>query len=415
MHRSGTSLLAGLLESAGLFMGPRLMDANPGNPWGYFEDLDFVVLHMDALTAQDLNEMGWTEAPGVAMPSSLDDRIGAIVAERRGRGAAWGWKDPRTALFLEHWRDALPEAVFAFVYRAPWEVADSLLRRSNEGDDFFKSDPAAAVRLWLAYNRRLLRFVEAHGDRCVLMHSGAVKERAGEAVDLIANRFGLALTRPDPARIVESGAGLRMLPYRAALVRAHCPEAAAVYDALHRVAVLPPSESPQAGMRGSRRPGRLAKKVALPARAAALFCRGVCCGCMMGTRLLREALLIHDSGLLDEAYYRRENPDVAKAGIPPLVHFVTRGAREGRPPHPLFDMGHYVKTYDDADPAQVNPLVHFLRQPLWEGRRPNSGFDPFRYLDEHPDAVVEGVNPLVHYVAQTAQGKGGEERSEASA
>ena len=47
MHRSGTSLTASLLQSAGLNLGDRLMEATAtGNPLkGYFEDLDFVEFH----------------------------------------------------------------------------------------------------------------------------------------------------------------------------------------------------------------------------------------------------------------------------------------------------------------------------------------------------------------------------------
>ena len=51
MHRSGTSLAASLLQSAGLDVGERLMEGNWSNPRGHFEDLDFVkdrLLHVSA-------------------------------------------------------------------------------------------------------------------------------------------------------------------------------------------------------------------------------------------------------------------------------------------------------------------------------------------------------------------------------
>ncbi|MEL7418373.1 MAG: hypothetical protein AAGK10_07335 [Cyanobacteria bacterium J06555_3] len=40
MHRSGTSLTASLLQSAGVYLGDRLMSADSGNAKGYFEDWD---------------------------------------------------------------------------------------------------------------------------------------------------------------------------------------------------------------------------------------------------------------------------------------------------------------------------------------------------------------------------------------
>ena len=38
MHRSGTSLVAGYLQSLGVDMGARLLAADHANPRGYFED-----------------------------------------------------------------------------------------------------------------------------------------------------------------------------------------------------------------------------------------------------------------------------------------------------------------------------------------------------------------------------------------
>ena len=51
MHRSATSLTAMLLRSDGVNIGERLMPPTPENREGYFEDLDFVELHMRALWA----------------------------------------------------------------------------------------------------------------------------------------------------------------------------------------------------------------------------------------------------------------------------------------------------------------------------------------------------------------------------
>ena len=57
---------------------------------------------------------------------------------------------------------------------------------------------------------------------------------------------------------------------------------------------------------------------------------------------LRDVRGIARCGLFDEAFYLRTYPDVARAAIPPLVHYVVIGAREGRRPHPLFDGKYYL-------------------------------------------------------------------------
>ena len=45
MHRSGTSLVAGLLRSADVALGDRLLAADPANPRGYFEDEEIFRFH----------------------------------------------------------------------------------------------------------------------------------------------------------------------------------------------------------------------------------------------------------------------------------------------------------------------------------------------------------------------------------
>ena len=53
MHRSATSLVANLMQQAGLEIGDQLMGPGPGNRRGHFEDRDFYVLHEQMLAAID--------------------------------------------------------------------------------------------------------------------------------------------------------------------------------------------------------------------------------------------------------------------------------------------------------------------------------------------------------------------------
>jgi len=101
--------------------------------------------------------------------------------------------------------------------------------------------------------------------------------------------------------------------------------------------------------------------------------------------------------LFDAAYYRAAYPDVAAAGVNPLLHFITAGAFEGRNPHPLFDTGYYLRKYPDVMAAGVNPLGHYLKYGAAEGRQPHPLFDPTYYLEHNPDVRKSGMNPLLHY------------------
>jgi hypothetical protein len=75
----------------------------------------------------------------------------------------------------------------------------------------------------------------------------------------------------------------------------------------------------------------------------------------------------------------RQNPDVSRSGIDPLVHYLKHGAFEGRRPNPQFDSSWYLEHYPDVASSGINPLIHYLKYGVLEGRSPNSfqaGFDP---------------------------------------
>jgi len=106
--------------------------------------------------------------------------------------------------------------------------------------------------------------------------------------------------------------------------------------------------------------------------------------------------------LFDADYYRRHNPDVARAGIPPELHFVVSGATEGRNPHPLFDVSFYLASNPDVAAAGRNPLEHYIESGGAEGRDPHPSFDSSFYLDRYADVRASGANPLLHFLTYGA-------------
>jgi len=159
MHKSGTSLTAAMLQAAGMNIGENLMVAGPGNPLGHFEDMDLYALHCDVLKVQGIHMDGWTTQSKVKVPQQFQARAQTIFQGKQASGGVWGWKEPRTTLFLDFWKQAIPKAKFVFVYRKPWEVVDSLFRR---GDRIFTQNPRFAIETWMAYNKTLLKFRQRH-------------------------------------------------------------------------------------------------------------------------------------------------------------------------------------------------------------------------------------------------------------
>jgi len=83
---------------------------------------------------------------------------------------------------------------------------------------------------------------------------------------------------------------------------------------------------------------------------------------------LRAYFSIRRSGLFVAKYYLQNNPDVRKADVDPLLHFIKIGWKEGRNPGPFFDVKYYLENNIDVQNAGVNPVMHYLRFGWKEGR-----------------------------------------------
>lgn len=230
MHRSGTSLTASLLQSAGLHVGRRLMQGTEFNPKGYFENIDFFEFHLDLLRSQGVNIDGWTLQENLDVPDEFIDKANAIV-DKNSLSHIWGWKEPRTTLFLDFWAELLPDAKFLFIYRSPWDVIDSLYRR---GDEIFRNQPELAVKYWIFYNQKVLDFYNKYGDKCLLANIETIVKYQDKYVAEINQKFGINLTNPSPAVYDDSlmQANISEDGQRPSLIDYYFPEAIEMYQEL---------------------------------------------------------------------------------------------------------------------------------------------------------------------------------------
>ena len=222
MHRSGLSLAATLLHAAGAST----------------EAGEICALQTEILRRSELNVAGWTRAQPVVTEQSRVEAA-ELVAQRALRGHVWGWTDARSTLLLDFWRTVSAEARFLFVYRMPWEVADSLFRAGTDAEAF-SADPRLALEYWAHYNRLVLACMRADRQRCVLVSADAVAGNAARVIKLLGARFGLELTLPaegvpEAARLGREATGSRW----PGLVAANFPECMEVLGQLERAADLP--------------------------------------------------------------------------------------------------------------------------------------------------------------------------------
>jgi hypothetical protein len=197
MHRSGTSLLASMLVEAGVDLGTDLLGPDHQNRRGYFEDRPFVEFDRRVLAAAcpagdpGWPDWGWTESESLD-PVVIDGYAaeGRSLLDSRAHDGGWGWKDPRASLLLDFWRELSPDARFLFVYRPPWEVADSMVRY---GHPALGRHPSFALRTWAFYNRQVLDFMRRNPDACALVSIDAVTDRWPEVAKVVTERLDVSL------------------------------------------------------------------------------------------------------------------------------------------------------------------------------------------------------------------------------
>jgi hypothetical protein len=113
---------------------------DPSQPWGYFEDRDFVALN-DAL----LETAGgsWQEPPTQeriqgALPHHIQEMQALVGARAKGH-KVWGFKDPRLCVTARLWYRVLVEEGheprYLYTYRPREDTVFSLLRRNGGNSD----------------------------------------------------------------------------------------------------------------------------------------------------------------------------------------------------------------------------------------------------------------------------------------
>ncbi len=135
MHRSGTSMIASVVEALGVHMGEELLPPHEtDNKYGYYEDTDFVPLNDSILTAAGGD---WIKPPArykiLIEYENFKDRIEKLITKKQ-KNNTWGWKDPRTALTVELFLPYIDNPHFIYIKRDFASVAKSLKKRNEQYD-----------------------------------------------------------------------------------------------------------------------------------------------------------------------------------------------------------------------------------------------------------------------------------------
>lgn len=205
MHRSGTSMVAHLLQQAGLYLGPedQLLGPDAANPEGHFEHVGF--LNINEAILQRFGS-SWDVPPDLdaswASLASLNDirQAAETLIAGLSHKPVWGWKDPRTTILVPFWRSVIGHIRFVICVRNPLDVAMSLASRNQMQIDH-------GLLLWERYMRAAIRDTEGC-PRCLVFYEDFFREENLEMCRLL--KFcGLEWSGPNSLLSLGVRAGLR--------------------------------------------------------------------------------------------------------------------------------------------------------------------------------------------------------------
>lgn len=154
MHRSGTSMIARLLNLCGLYLGEEqdLLPAQPDNPEGFWENRKFVEINDAILTSLGGSWDAPPEPDSILSQKrlirSLEKHAQNLIGDFAGM-TFWGWKDPRNSLTFPFWQNLIPGLKVIVCLRNPIEVAKSLAQRNHFSE-------TVGLSLWQSYNQSLM-------------------------------------------------------------------------------------------------------------------------------------------------------------------------------------------------------------------------------------------------------------------
>ncbi|MEL7121461.1 MAG: hypothetical protein AAFO07_18580 [Bacteroidota bacterium] len=215
MHRSGTSLTARWLQASGLNIGNNLMGKGVGNIDGHFEDFDFVEFHNEILCSNNIHIYPTIEP---IIPKNHDNYSKAInLINKKPQTTPWGWKDPRTCLFVDLWQEVIPNIKFLVVFRHYDEVVNSLLKRDLNYLSTSKSQPSirsilskkkaqlyltvfrkqfikSRLKTWCVHNEKILNLLYSIDPKnyLVLQYS-TINQYDEKIIDFIINQWEVGL------------------------------------------------------------------------------------------------------------------------------------------------------------------------------------------------------------------------------
>jgi hypothetical protein len=219
MHRSGTSLITNWLQRCGLQVGEKLAGADIGNVDGHFEDVEFLRMHEEILVSNDLDPKGLVYDKEIDINVYQREKLKSVIKVKNQRYKQWGWKEPRTCLFLKLYRELLPGSKYLVIVRDYPAVVNSLLKRhfghidkkylargrfsrfvwltfrcNRRKRKFYSENTEYYLKVWIDYNEHILSMLaELSPEDYMVVNYSQLKKSDTQVFSLLTNTWRFAL------------------------------------------------------------------------------------------------------------------------------------------------------------------------------------------------------------------------------
>jgi hypothetical protein len=196
MHRSGTSLVAELIDKWGAFGSDQFLAADYRNSQGYWEYEPLVHFNRRLLVSvesqsfvppSDKHEATLRER---ALEPAWRSEARQLVSAMEGGQRAWYWKDPRLAVTLPFWQQFWDDPIYVITVREPVDTALSLHK-------IYKLPMNAGYLLWQRYLTAALRLTANAPQRLFVQYERLLSGPAEQCRRLCG--FLEQSCGPDPA------------------------------------------------------------------------------------------------------------------------------------------------------------------------------------------------------------------------
>lgn len=208
--RSGTSLVGGLVASAGYFSGHDLWPARDANPVGFYEDATVNRINEDLLAPlvpdriprlgryvqrwRPVYEHRWLVSDPVRGVPEASPELAQEIRHLTEHPDPWCYKDPRFSYTLPAWRPFVADAAFVCVFRQPGATAQSIVREvaSEPIYSYLRIDEDRALTIWLHNYRSVLDRQRTSGD-WLFVHYDDILD--GDGVERLGQHLGTSISR----------------------------------------------------------------------------------------------------------------------------------------------------------------------------------------------------------------------------